>query len=41
MLTYKKYLILKEEEEQKVTSAGKEWHEKHPVDHMNIVDHFD
>ena len=41
MLTYKKYIILKEEEEQKVTSAGKEWHEKHPVDHMNIVDHFD
>jgi hypothetical protein len=41
MLTYKKFIILKEEEEQKVTSAGKEWHEKHPVDHMNIVDHFD
>lgn len=40
MFTYKTFLILKEEEE-KASTAGKEWHEKNPVDYMNIVDHFD
>lgn len=41
MLSFRNFIVLKEEEEEKVTSAGKEWHEKHPVDFKNIVSHFD
>lgn len=38
MITIKELYMLYEE---KVPSAGKAWHEKHPVDFMNIVDHYD
>ena len=38
MKTFKEFRMLHEEV---ATGAGKDWHEKNPVDHMNIVNHFD
>lgn len=45
MLSFSQFTFLKEEAEAaaaaKPLSAGKQWHVDHPVDHMNIVAHFD